>query len=194
MLSVLGALVTSFGDLMNAFTMVPLTVDGRTLYYHELSVLIQSGQYWRLVTPIFLHFGIIHLLFNALWLMLIGQRIELFESRSQLLVLVVVTGVAGNLAQFWWQPLIPFGGMSGVVYGLLGYLWLRYQLKPHPAYFLPPGIMLFMLIWLAIGFTPLMEWLFGVGVANFAHLGGLISGFFLALVPPVKAKPLPPVV
>jgi len=100
--------------------------------------------------------------------------------RSVLFGLVMVTGLLSNLAQFFISgPL--FGGMSGVVFGLLAYAWLWDRRNPARAVGLPPALMGFMVLWLVLGYSGLLENV-GLGaIANTAHLVGLLAG--MAFVP-----------
>jgi GlpG protein len=150
----------------------------RPLFFGGLA----SPDYWRFVTPIFLHFGLVHLIFNCLWLSMLGSRIEQMSSSLHLLLLVLVAGVASNIVQFVWSGSPYFGGMSGVVYALLGYIWIKNKVAPDPQLQLPPGIIGFMLGWLVVCMTGILDLLLGVGVANGAHLGGLIIGMLLGLI------------
>ena len=143
---------------------------------------INNNQYWRLITPIFLHFGILHFIFNSLWLSMLGSRIEEVMGSSHLILIVFATGIMSNTIQFWWSGASNFGGMSGVVYALLGYLWIANSIAPHPFMELPKGIVTFMIGWLVLCMTPVVSFLLGVGIANAAHLGGLLSGMLLGLV------------
>ena len=90
----------------------------------------EKGLYTRLLSPIFLHFGLLHLVFNCLWLSLLGARIESNEGSIHLLVLVLVTGICSNMAQYYWSGSIYFGGLSGVIYALLGYIWIKNKIAP----------------------------------------------------------------
>ena len=150
----------------------------RPLFFGGLA----SSDYWRFVTPIFFHFGLVHLIFNCLWLSMLGSRIEQMSSSLHLLLLVLVTGVVSNVVQFVWSGSPYFGGMSGVVYALLGYIWIKDKVVPDPQLQLPPGIIGFMLGWLVVCMTGILDLLLGVGVANGAHLGGLIIGMLLGLL------------
>ena len=82
-----------------------------------------------------------------------------------------------------------FGGLSGVIYGMLGYcMFVEFESKKD-IYDLPPAIYLFMLVWLVLGFMGILN-LFGFGnVANFAHLGGLIFGIIFAMITKINIKP-----
>ncbi len=137
---------------------------------------LNDGQWWRLLTPIFLHFGLLHLVFNMLWLWDLGDILERFEGSRWLLFFVVVIGIASNLAQYAYAgPL--FGGMSGVVYGLLGYLWLRSYLDP--GFPLRPNktVVYLMLGWFALAWTGLLG-----PIANMAHTIGLVAGGAMAFI------------
>ena len=162
--SVLGGLISSFFPQLQ-----------RVLFFGNLA----SGEYWRIITPIFLHFGLVHLVFNSLWLSMLGSRIEELAGSSHLILLVLLSGVFSNMAQFIWSGTVYFGGMSGVVYALLGYIWIKNKMWPHPLLHLPPGIVGFMLGWLLVCMTGILDLLLGVGVANAAHLGGLVIGMLL---------------
>ena len=153
------------------------------LSYYRITVVDQGyvlstapGEVWRLFTPVFLHFGLLHITFNALWVWELGRRIELQQGGARLLLLTVALGVASNLAQVWYTPGQLFGGMSGVIYGYLGYLVVWQRVAPVPAFALPPGVVVFMLAWLLICMAGFTEWL-GLGaIANAAHVGGLLAG------------------
>lgn len=148
------------------------------LFYNGL----EQGQYVRLITPIFLHFGLMHLVFNCLWLAILGAQIEREQGSIHLLLLVVVCGAVSNMVQFNWSGSMYFGGMSGVIYGLLGYLWVKHKVRPDTCAALPSGIMLFMVGWLLVCMTGILELAVGIAVANAAHLSGLIGGLVLGLI------------
>ena len=143
---------------------------------------LEQGQYLRLFTPIFLHFGLMHLAFNCIWLAMLGSKIEQQQGSIHLLLLVVACGAASNIVQYEWSESMYFGGMSGVIYALLGYLWVRHKLHPANNEPLPSGIMLFMVGWLLFCMTGVLELTVGIAVANAAHLGGLISGLVMGVI------------
>lgn len=132
---------------------------------------VRHGQVWRIVTPIFLHFHVLHILFNMLWLKDLGSMVEARQSSCRLALLVLCIGAASNLGQYWVQG-PEFGGMSGVVYGLLGYIWMKGTFDPASGYFLQPSTVGMMLIWFVLCFTPLMP----IGIANTVHAIGLGMG------------------
>ena len=131
---------------------------------------IQSGQIWRLFTPMLLHFSPLHILFNMLWLKDLGGMIENKLGWPYLLLLVLVISGTSNLGQYIvGGP--QFGGMSGVVYGLFGYIWLRSKYDPFSGFFVDKQNVIMMLVWFFLC-------LFGVipNVANAAHGVGLVVG------------------
>jgi rhomboid protease GlpG len=131
---------------------------------------IMHGQVWRLITPIFIHFGLLHIFFNMWWLRDLGSMIEARQSSWLLLVLVLVIAACSNLAQYWFAGPV-FGGMSGVVYGLLGYIWMRGKFDPASGLYLHPTTVTMMIIWFFLCFTPVIP-----HVANAAHAVGLGMG------------------
>jgi len=143
---------------------------------------LAEGELWRLITPIFVHFGLMHFAFNGLWLCLLGARIEHLLGSVHLLLLVLLSALVSNMGQFIWTGSVAFGGMSGVIYALLGYIWIRHLLAPHPLLALPKELIGFMLFWLLFCMTGILDFLLGVGIANAAHFSGLIVGMFLGLI------------
>ncbi len=182
--------VTSMGrnELSAALMMIdPRYFDWSTLAgrIDALSSTLASGQVWRLLTPDFLHFSWTHIIFNSVMLWFLGSQIEWFDGRGRLLTLFLVTSIFSNGLQYLVSgPL--FGGLSGVVYGILGYCWLSQRKLPRFQF--PSALVTFAVAWMVIGFTPFTEML-GLGrMANEAHLGGFVSGVALALVLPVKRR------
>ena len=135
---------------------------------------IKQGQLWRLITPIFLHFGFLHIIFNMLWLYSLGTQIEMRGGRRQLALLVLAIAVISNVGQYVIVG-PAFGGFSGVVYGMLGYVWIMAQFQPASGYEMDRFTIGFMLVWLVLGMTGLFA------VANAAHLFGLLSGVLWGL-------------
>jgi len=159
------------------FSFFPIVVEGQSYLVPGFDHIWQ--QPWRLISPMLLHFGWLHLVFNSLWWLDLGRRIEC-QSKVLLVSLLMVTSLGANAAQAW-QGVGLFGGMSGVIYGLLGYIWVidRYNL---PRYYLPQSILIFMLIWLLLGLTGLFSVLGFGAMANMAHIGGLLSGLLWGLM------------
>lgn len=160
-------------------------LSGRQLYncclYMPFSEAVESGRYWQMLTPTFLHFGWMHWLFNCLWLWMIGRMLEPYLGTLKYLLLFLVTGLAANIAQFMSSGDVNFGGLSGVVYGYFGFVFVANILKVDARLFLPSGMFVFFALSLAAGFFGVFE-VFSVHVANWAHLGGLLAGIGLAVI------------
>lgn len=146
-----------------------------SLMLQPLPVLWQSQQWWRVIGPVFIHFSVMHILFNCLWWIILGRQVEQRLGSSMLITLFLVTAVLSNGAQLLVSG-PNFGGLSGVVYGLFGFVWWLGWLRPSWGLSIQPGLVVFMLIWLVLGYTGIL-W---VNVANTAHTVGLISGCALA--------------
>ena len=145
-------------------------VEGQYLIWQRDLPEIRHGQVWRLFTPMFLHFGILHILFNMLWLMDLGRVIESHKGSLYFLALVLAIAGVSNVAQCWVSG-PQFGGMSGVVFGLLGYIWMQGKFNPASPMRLNPQIVQFMIIWFFICLAGLVG-----PVANMAHGVGAVVG------------------
>ncbi|SFG94545.1 rhomboid family intramembrane serine protease [Neptunomonas qingdaonensis] len=173
----------SQNDLMRWLTITDFRIDGQKLIYTHLFESIRSFELWRFVTPIFMHFNMPHILFNSLWVWVIGRRIEQLQGGSVFFVVILWASVVSNIAQFWISGPM-FGGMSGVVYAVLAYTWLWDKQARIPFFGFPPALMIFMVFWLILGYTGLLEAVGFGAIANTAHLAGLIAG--LLAVPLVR--------
>jgi rhomboid protease GluP len=139
---------------------------------------VVQGQYWRLVTSMFLHGGILHLALNGWALYQLGGLFEIWLGSSRLLAVYFLSGIAGSIASVLWTE-GPSVGASGAIFGLLGAL-IAFLLRRHQA--LTPGaksLLMQLVMWAVInvffGFsTP--------GIDNAAHLGGCAAGLLLGLV------------
>jgi len=141
---------------------------------------IRHGQIWRLITPIFLHFGILHILFNMFILRDLGSLVELRQGGKTLIALVLVIGIGSNLGQYFYGG-PGFGGISGVLYGLLGYAWIRSQCDPASRLYVSPSTLTMMLVWFFLclaGFIP--------NTANACHAYGLAMGMAIGAIPMIK--------
>lgn len=174
-LCVLVALYTRFGEHFDALR--PLLI---TNFLHAGLPEVAAGQVWRLLTPVLIHFGILHVMLNMLWLWQLGGAIEFSRGPLVLVVLVVVTGVVSNLAEFHATgPL--FGGMSGVIFALLGYLWMQGRFNPAFSVRLNPSLVTMVMVWFVVCWSGLLE-LAGIHIANYAHTAGLACGALIGLV------------
>jgi GlpG protein len=138
---------------------------------------VRSGQLWRLITPIFIHFSLPHLLFNMLVLRDLGGIVETRQGTRRLAVLVLLLALGSNLGQYILvNPF--FGGMSGVLYGLFGYIWVRSQCDPASGLALSGMTIAIMLIWFFLCLFGLLG-----SVANGAHAVGLVMGMIWGAAP-----------
>jgi len=133
---------------------------------------VRAGQLWRLFTPIFIHFGPIHLIFNMLCLYQLGSMIEARQSSLFLFIFIAISGALSNVGEYAFSHFYSnFGGMSGVIYALAGYIWIRGKYNPGSGLFLDKRTVTWLLVWLVVCFTG------AVGhVANGAHFFGLLVG------------------
>jgi len=189
LISILIALLSNYGSVLvfiEPLTFIKIDLNsyqsGYVNFYPLEITYFQNNEWWRLITPMFIHFSITHLVFNCLWIYVIGSKIEQNDGHFTFFSLVIFSAVVSNLAQHFFGGSSLFGGLSGVIYGLLGYcMVIEFEIKEE-RYDLPPAIYLFMLIWLILGFLGILN-LFGFGnVANYAHLGGLISGIIFGMI------------
>lgn len=140
------------------------------LSWEALPPEIREGQVWRLITPIFIHMGPLHILFNMLWLRDLGSMVEGRQSSLHLLALTLVIAAFSNLVEYYIMG-PAFGGMSGVIYGLLGYVWIRGKFDPASGLYLHSYNVTMMLIWFFACLFKLIP-----NVANATHAVGLIIG------------------
>lgn len=136
---------------------------------------ILHGQLWRLITPIFIHLSILHILFNMLWFKDLGYIIEYKFGKKDLLTLIGISGVLSNLLQYCISG-PQFGGMSGVLYAMLGYVWVYKKLHDEFDYALPARDITIMVGWLLLCLTGFLG-----PIANGAHAGGLFVGMLYAV-------------
>lgn len=153
----------------------------QNLLMQPISVLSENHQWWRLLGPAFIHFSILHIVFNLLWWGMLGAKIERTFGVSMLAIVFVVSAIVSNVAQaLVSEPvqgnLYLFGGLSGVVYAVMGFVWWLGWLRPGWGVSLPNSIVGFMLVWLILGYADIL-W---VSMANAAHTAGLICGCAMA--------------
>lgn len=146
---------------------------------------ILDGQVWRLVTPIFLHLDFLHILFNMLWLWLLGRQVEERLGLFKYVVLMLVAAIFSNTIQYLMSG--PFFiGFSGVVCALAAYIWMRQKKAPWEGYPLPHSTIVFLFIFVfgmvglqIVSFilTYMGVTLFPINLANSAHVTGGIVGY-----------------
>jgi len=183
--------LTRLGDNLTTiswFTFLDYRVQGEYLHFTPLAQGLAEGQWWRLVSPMLLHFGVLHLAMNGMWYWELGKRIELRQGPWLLAGLTLLFSLVSNLAQHYTSGPSLFGGLSGVLYGLLGHVWLYQWLAPNPHFNLPKGVLVMMLIWLVICLTGVVGQLGFGQIANAAHVGGLLIGCLTGLLGGMVAR------
>ena len=185
LLSLLVGAVTLLGDnlvTMRWLTFLDYHVVGEYIHFVPLADSLAAGQWWRLVTPMLIHFGILHLAMNGMWYWELGRRIESRQGTVNLIGLTLLFSLVSNFSQFVFGGPTLFGGLSGVLYGLLGHCWIFQILSPNAAYRLPRGVLAMMLVWLLLCLSGLVS-MIGFGeIANAAHVGGLLVGCLTGLL------------
>ncbi|MBJ3593428.1 rhomboid family intramembrane serine protease GlpG [Salmonella enterica subsp. enterica serovar Saintpaul] len=140
-------------------------------------------EFWRYFTHAFMHFSLMHILFNLLWWWYLGGAVEKRLGSGKLIVIIVISALlSGYVQQKFSGPW--FGGLSGVVYALMGYVWLRGERDPQRGIFLQRGLIIFALIWIVAGWFDL----FGMSMANGAHIAGLAVGLAMAFVDTIHVR------
>lgn len=172
-----------------AYAWLLLKLQGKSTALVEGSFLskIRQGEIWRTFTPCLLHGNLLHILFNMLWLWVLGrpieQRIGIFKS----FILTVTTGIIPNFTQYLMSG--PFFlGYSGIVLGLAGFTWMRERIAPWEGYPLNRSTVLFLLFFIgamfALQFASFLMQIFTnipfePNIANTAHIAGALIGAFL---------------
>jgi rhomboid protease GluP len=152
----------------------------------------QDGQWWRLGSAMFLHFGVLHLILNLLSLWDAGQLVERMYGHFRFFSIYILSGLSGNLLSLVIQGNIAVsGGASGAIFGIYGalitFLWReRNAITQHEFRWFFWGAIAFSVISLTFGFIV-------PGIDNSAHIGGFVTGILLSIVlaPSINAKALP---
>ena len=163
-----------------------------------------NGEVWRLITPIFIHYGFMHIVFNLYMLFSYGSLIERRYDWKRLLMLVLLSSTIPNFVQCTvpeaWQGIAPhlsgdylmtsLGGMSGVVYGLFGYVWIKATYDPKFGFRIPQSSIIIMMVWLfgCMFAEQLKIGIFPTNVANWAHGIGLLVGMVVAYLQSPEGK------
>lgn len=147
-------------------------------------VKLREGQFWRLFTPCILHRDFLHILFNMIWLWILGKQIDIRLNKWKFLLFVIMTGIFTNTAQYLMSgPL--FLGFSGVIAAMAGFIWMRQKLAPWEGYsihrstfiFLACFILLMLLIQIILFAITMLGWSeVDFNIANTAHISGVVIG------------------
>jgi GlpG protein len=128
-----------------------------------------------------MHGNPLHIVFNLLWLRILGAMIEVRRGTLRLAILVLVGASASNYGQYMWMDRMgdpgPFWGMSGVVYALFGYIWLKGLYQPEQRLGIDQNNVNIMLLWLVLCMTGVLG-----PIANAAHVVGLVVGIAFGLM------------
>ena len=173
-LCVLAAFFTKVGTAQEAtaqWTITEYVVDGGMIRWMPGLPEARSGHIWRVITPIFLHFGFMHVIFNLYWLHFLGGGLEGRLGSLKFALFILFTAALSNIGQYIVGGSPSFGGMSGVNYALFGYIWIRGGRDPSFGLQLDQSTITILLIWFAICFTGLVG-----NIANTAHTMGLVIG------------------
>jgi GlpG protein len=149
---------------------------------------IREGEIWRLFTPCLLHFDIIHLFFNMIWLFVLGVQMEGRLPKGRYVTFIIFTGIFSNVCQYLMGG-PNFIGFSGVLCAMIMYVWIRQKKAPWEGYQLLPITMGFITVFIVAMFAvQTLSFLLEISgkeaipiaIANTAHLSGALAGFFLA--------------
>ncbi|MCT8263364.1 rhomboid family intramembrane serine protease GlpG [Proteus terrae] len=131
---------------------------------------------WRYITPAFVHFSLMHIAFNlAMWWYLASQT-EQRLGTGKLFVIMLVSALFSNWAQSLFTD-SNFGGLSGVVYALIGYVGLTGIRNPEKGIGVPTGLIGFSILWIVAGYMGVL----GDSIGNTAHFAGFLIGLLMAL-------------
>ena len=138
---------------------------------------------WRYFSHALMHFSLVHIIFNLFWWWYLGGAVEKRLGSGKLVVITLISALLSGFLQYkltgpW------FGGLSGVVYALIGYVWLRGERDPERPVWLPRGLVIFTVVLLVA------DW-FGISAVDTAigaHTGGLVIGLAMALVDTLNAR------
>ncbi len=152
---------------------------------------IRQGEIWRVFTPALLHFNLLHIFFNLLWFIMLGNQIEWRLGSWRYVLLLLITGIASNTAQYLMSGSF-FMGLSGIVCALAGFILARQQKAPWEGYLLHRTTMIFLGVFV-FGIFLLQLIFFGmqlwgrssvtIPIANTAHLTGALVGYVLGRLP-----------
>tara|TARA_B110000858_G_scaffold196728_1_gene256230 strand:+ start:5887 stop:6768 length:882 start_codon:yes stop_codon:yes gene_type:complete len=169
LLSLLGAqpqdVAMLFYPVLDASGLIPL-----------LASIDSPAKMLRSLTPMLLHFGELHLVFNMMWLWYFGRQLEGVQPRYLFIVVIIFCSFVGNTAQYLTSGYNNFGGMSGVVYGLVGYAWIVHSYMPRSHLLINNKMFVVFVIALIAMEVVASSW-----IASAAHLGGLVAGLVLGV-------------
>ena len=156
---------------------------------------VKQGEFWRLFTPMFIHFGLLHIIFNMMWLNGLGGQFEDKLGTVRFGVFVLTAAVVSTVTQQIMpedmqgtSALTLAGGMSGVNFALGGFIWMKSVYQPETGFYLSPVAMFTLILVLIIGIFDGGE---SVSMANWAHGAGFVFGLvcgYLPILRPGRSK------
>lgn len=172
--------------LINIIIFIIMAIDGTSIFNPEIEKLIfwganersltLNGELWRIITSVFIHIGIIHLIMNMYALLFIGSLLEPLIGKYKFLLVYILTAIAASTSSLWWNTFSVSAGASGAIFGLFG-VFISFLIFNQVDKNIRKPMLMYLSIYL--GFNLLN----GVkdGIDGAAHIGGLISGFVLGL-------------
>lgn len=183
--------LTSYWRGIYSWTVLKIQGKPPTLAEGPMFVKIRQGEVWRLISPVLMHGGFLHILFNMIWVWILSVPIEQRIGIFRLLSLSLGVGVVSNVAQYLMSG--PFFlGYSGIVMGLVGFIWMRERLAPWEGYPLRRSTLFFLGLFIGgvfvlqcvafiLQFLGVMH--FDPNIANTAHIVGGLTGALLGSIP-----------
>lgn len=163
--------VTCLAYLLQYFTPLGNGGDLLVLYGGKINAAIIAGEWWRLVTPVFLHGSIFHILFNMYFLYVVGPTLERFYGHTRYALLYFLSAIAGNVASFYLSESVSVGA-STALFGLVSanavFVFRNREFFGSRAGAMLRSTLMVVVVNLMIGLTP--------GIDNWGHIGGLLGG------------------
>lgn len=164
-------------------SMQGMTEDAEFMLHHGamyVPYVAEGGEYYRLFTCMFLHFGFDHLMNNMVVLLIVGWNLELTIGKIRYLLIYIASGLCGNIVSAIWDirtgEYVVSAGASGAVFGLIGaLLYVALRNRGQSGSISGRRLIFMILLMLYYGFS-------SAGVDNAAHVGGLLSGFLFAVL------------
>jgi GlpG protein len=190
--SIAGAVWAGYQErVFDELLITRITPDGREIRWNAaLPEIFGQGEFWRLITPALVHFHVGHLVLSLIWLIDLGSAIEARQGTGSLGFLFVTIGIGSNLAQTWLLGPV-FCGVSGILFGFMGYIWTKSKLDPASGLAMHPYTVVMMLVFFCLGLSGVFTMLFGVSMGNGAHASGLVLGIilgFLSSLPQLRRR------
>lgn len=157
------------------YTLIPGIGDRLFLFGLGDNLLIANGEYWRLITPMFLHGGFMHLLFNMFSLFVFGPELEKIAGKARFITVYLLAGLFGDIATYFVQPVAyTHVGASGAIFGVFGAFGALVYYTKHAFPQLRQVILPIIVISVVMTFV-------GTNINVTAHIAGLLTGFLIGL-------------